>query len=110
MDEAAVPQPSIETPGAPSVRFEATIHPGQRGLALEGVADLDLDRVPDPEGGVRLLITADDAVSLVTRGYEVHLLAVHPVTPLDTALVTDEATSLRWLEEQVKGIERHQAS
>jgi hypothetical protein len=30
----------------PRVRFEATIHPGDRQLALGGVADLDLDRVP----------------------------------------------------------------
>jgi len=110
MEQAGAEQPSVEKPGAPTVRFEATVHPGQEGLALEGVYDLDLDRIPDPEGAVRLLLTVDDAVKLVSRGYEVHLLAVHPVTPLDTSLVADEGTALRWLEEQVRGIERHQAS
>jgi hypothetical protein len=110
MNEAGAQQRSIEKPGAPSVRFEATVHPGQRQVSLEGVADLDLDRVPDPEGGVRVLITADDAVALLNRGYEVHLLTVLPVTPLDASLVADEGAALGWLEEQVKGIQRHQAT
>ena len=30
------------------LRFEATIHQGERERALSRVADLDLDRVPDP--------------------------------------------------------------
>lgn len=110
MEEAGAQQPSIQKPGAPSVRFEATVHPGQGRLSLEAVADLDLDRLPDPEGGVRLLITAEDAVTLVSRGYEVHLLNVFPQTPLDRSLVADEGAVLGWLEEQVKGIQRQQAS
>lgn len=110
MDDAASQQPSTEKPDTSSVRFEATVHPGRRALALEGVADLDLDRVPDPEGQVRLLLTAEDAASLVTRGYEVHLLEVLPVKRLDTSLVASEGAVLGWLEEQVKGIQRQQAS
>ena len=110
MDGTPAQQPSPEPPETPGLRFEATVHPGKGQLALEAVADLDLDRVPDPEGGVRLLLTADDAARLVGRGYEVHLVGVIPVTPLDTSLVTDEGAALRWLEEQVKGIQREQAS
>lgn len=110
MSEAGAQQRSMEKPDAPSVRFEATVHPGQREVALEGVADLDLDRVPDPEGGVRLLLTADDAVTLLDRGYEVRLLAVLPRRQLDTSLVADEGAALGWLEGQVKGIQRQQAT
>ena len=110
MDGPPVEQPSAEPADALRVRFEATVHRGKGELALESVADLDLDRVPDPEGAVRLLLTPEDAARLVSRGYEVHLVGVLPVTPLDASLVTDEGSALRWLEEQVKGIQRNQAS
>lgn len=88
------------------VRFEATVHPGEMQPALEAVADLDLDRIPDPNGGVRLLITAEDAVELVNRGYEVHLLRAMRVKPLDPSLVVDEDSALSWLEQQVKDVPR----
>jgi hypothetical protein len=97
-------------PGEPSARFEATIHPGDRNQALEGVADLDLDRVPDPEGGVRVLVTTDEAARLVERGYEVHLLRALPVAPLDRELVMDDDSVTAWLEDQVRGIERQEES
>ena len=90
----------------PAVRFEATVHPGATSAALDAVAALDPDRVPDPAGQVRLLLTVDDAVALVDRGYEVRLLAAHPVRPLDGALVASDAATRRWLEQQVEGIER----
>jgi hypothetical protein len=91
-----------------NVRFEATVHAGDRQLALESVADLDLDRIPDPEGGVRLLVTAEEAIGLVLRGYEVHLLRAHPISPLDPALVPNDESVREWLEDQVKGIERQE--
>jgi hypothetical protein len=90
------------------VRFEATVHPGADEVALERVADLDLDRVPDPEGGVRVLVTAEDAARLVDRGYEVRLVRKHDVLPLERDAVVDDDRA--WLEERTKGIERRQGS
>ncbi|MBW3577681.1 MAG: hypothetical protein KY462_08085 [Actinobacteria bacterium] len=95
---------------APNLRLEATVHPGDNQLALEDVADFDLDRIPDPEGGVRVLITADEAVRLVARGYEVHLVRALTVAPLDPALVMDDDSVRAWLEDQVEGIERREGS
>jgi hypothetical protein len=34
---------------------------------LGHVADLDLDRIPDPQGGVRLLVTTEEVVELLER-------------------------------------------
>jgi hypothetical protein len=95
-------------PAGPTVRFEATVHPGEKRLPLERVADLDLDRVPDPEGGVRVVITAEDAEQLVARGYEVLLVRALPVQPLDPALVMDEDSAGAWLQAQTRGIERQE--
>jgi hypothetical protein len=88
------------------VRFEATVHPRETEAALERVADLDLDRVPDPEGAVRVLVTAEDAARLVAQGYEVRLVKAHEVRPLDPAAVIDDAGAQAWLEEQTKDVER----
>lgn len=92
--------------GSPRVRLEATVHPGERRSPLEGVAALDLDRVPDPEGGVRVLVTPEEAVLLVEAGFEVHLLRAVPVAPLDPNLVMSDDEAQAWLEAQVAGIER----
>jgi hypothetical protein len=99
-----------QQPGEPSVRFEATIHPGAAQPAMEGVADLDLDRVPDPDGGVRVLVTSDEAALLLERGYEVHLLKALPVAPLNPELVMDDDRVTAWLEDRVRGIERQEGS
>jgi hypothetical protein len=95
-------------PDTAAVRLEATVHPGERRVPLDAVADLDLDRVPDPDGGVRVLITADEAARLVEAGYEVHLLRALPVAPLDRSLVVDDQSDRAWLEEQIRGIERRE--
>jgi hypothetical protein len=100
--------PVEDRPDAPTFRIEATVHPGKKRVPLDAVADLDLDRVPDPEGGVRVLITADEAARLVEAGYEVHLLGALPVEPLDRALVADDERDRAWLEERVRGIEREE--
>ena len=101
--------PDAPRPPGRDARFEATVHPGARAMSLDRVADLDLDRVPDPEGGVRVVITADDAERLVARGYEVLLVRALPVQPLDPSRVTDE-DARAWLEERTRGIEREQGS
>ena len=41
-------------------RFEATVHPGVQDAALSRVADLDLDRIPDAHGEVRVVIESRD--------------------------------------------------
>ena len=56
-----MPKPAKE----PQVRFEATVHSKSRAAAAKMVADLDLDRVPDPKGPIRVLVNAEDAARLV---------------------------------------------
>ena len=111
-EEAIVPAGPHEPsgPAGQAMRFEATVHPGEKGPSLERVADLDLDRVPDPQGGVRVVVTAEDAAQLVARGYEVLLVRALPVQPLDPALVVEDEGARAWLEEQTRGIERQEGS
>ncbi|WP_143052534.1 hypothetical protein [Streptomyces sp. cf386] len=88
------------------MRFDATVQPGPTIRDLEGVADLDLDRIPDPEGEVRVLVTPDECRRLLESGYEVRLHAVVPVRPLPAELVARDDAVMAWLEEHVQGIER----
>jgi hypothetical protein len=97
----------VADPGT-GIRFEATVHPGDRDVPLESVADLDVDRVPDPQRGVRLLVTTDDIVALLERGYEVRLHRVFRVEPLSPELRLDDDEAIRWLEERVQGIPREE--
>jgi len=90
------------------LRFEATVHPGDGDVPLESVADLDLDRVPDPQRGVRLLVTADDIVALLERGYEVRPQRVVRIEPLSPELRVDNDEAIAWLEERVQGIPREE--
>jgi hypothetical protein len=92
----------------PQVRFEATVHSKSRGAAAKAVADLDLDRLPDLKGPVRVLVNADDVARLVAGGYEVRLLKAHPVQPLDPSLVLDDDTARTWLETQTRGLKRQE--
>jgi hypothetical protein len=97
-------EPDQPEAGRPAMRFEATIHPGAGQQALAQVADLDLDRLPDPKGEMRLLISLEEAAMLAERGYEVRLLKAHPVRPLDASMVMDDETAEGWLEERVRGL------
>ena len=90
----------------PTVRFDATVHPGVTNRDLLGVADLDLDRIPDPEGDVRVVVTADECRRLLESGYEVRLHAQVPVRPLPAELVEQDDSVRAWLEERVEGIGR----
>jgi hypothetical protein len=105
---AGPPSPSEPSSQRRSIRFEATVHPGERQPSLERVADLDLDRVPDPEGGVRVLVTAEDLAELLARGYEVRLVRAHDVRPLDAGAVMDHDSATAWLEEHTRGIPRQE--
>jgi hypothetical protein len=92
------------------LRFEATVHPGARDVALAAVADLDLDRVPDPAGDVRLLVSAEEIAELVDRGYEVRLHRTVRAVPLASELVMDDDAAAQWLDDQVRGIPREEGS
>ena len=92
------------------LRFEATIHQGERERALSRVADLDLDRVPDPRGDVRLLISPDELAQLLDEGYEVRLYRTVRPQPLHPDLIVGDDEAVRWLEERVQGIPREEES
>ena len=92
------------------VRFEATVHQGERERPLVRVADLDLDRVPDPRGDVRLLVTADELAEVLDEGYEVRLYRTVRPEPLAPELVLSDNEAVRWLEERVQGIPREEGS
>ena len=104
------PQPGDSGPherrAARPVRFEATIHAGRKARRPGWADELGIDRVPDPQGRVRALVTADECVRLLEQGFEVRLHHAHPIRPLDPRLIeTDEAVR-RQLEERLQGIER----
>lgn len=90
----------------PTVRFEATLGKTPHAEATKAAALLDLDRLPDANGDVTLLLSADDARRLLDQGFEVHLKAAVPVAPLAKDRVMSDAQAKNWLEEQVKGIPR----
>lgn len=92
--------------GDPGTRFEVTIHPTDKMRTLDAVDELDIDRVPDPDGGVRAVVTGEEAARLAERGYEIRLLQPVPVKPLDPSLVSDDDEVQRWLEQRVEGVER----
>ena len=89
-------------PGAGRLRFEATVQARTGAADLERVADLDIDRLPDPEGGMRVLVDADDCRRLLEAGYEVHLLRALPVRPLKQRLVNADHDVQAWLDQRVR--------
>ncbi len=88
--------------GSAGMRFEATVHATTRSAELRAVDALDLDRVPDPQGGVRVLVGPEDLARLVAEGYEVRVHAVAPVAPLDPGLVADEADVRAWFQDMTR--------
>lgn len=99
-------KPGVESGRPGNDRFEATVHPGEQNTALSETFDLDLDRIPDPQGGVRVVVTAEEIAELLDRGYEVRLYRTVPLQPLDPGLVATEEDAERWLENRVSGITR----
>jgi len=83
-------------------------------LAAEVVRSVDadsgvvLDRIPDPQGGVRVVVTADELAELVRRGYEVRVFRTVPIAPLDPSLIESDEDARRWLDERVAGIPREE--
>jgi hypothetical protein len=84
------------------IRFEATVHAGERAEAdLARVADVDVDRVPDPGGEIRVLVDAAECVRLLEQGFEVRLHRALPVRPLDSQLMMDDNGVQAWFEERI---------
>jgi hypothetical protein len=90
---------------APTMRFDATIHAPQKAEP-NWETKLNIDRVPDPKGLVRGLVTAADCVRLLDQGFEVHLHQAHPVRPLDPKLIENDESFKRWLEKEVKKVRK----
>lgn len=91
----------------PKVRYEVILRAKAAArMDLRRVADLDLDRVPDPGEDVRLLVDMEEAARLVESGYEVTLVAAAPAGPLDPSLIMDDDAARAWLEERLRGVER----
>ena len=95
---------------SPRDRFEAIIQPGVTDEPLARVMSMGLDRVPDERGDMRVLVTFEEVVRLLDRGYEVRLRRRLPVQPLDSALVMDDAEAERWMHDQLTGIAREEDS
>jgi hypothetical protein len=89
------------TEGRP-VRFEATLHPRPGVAEVVRVDDLDVDRVPDPEGGVRVLVDVAECVRLLDGGFEVRLQRAVPIQPIDPRLVSSEEDTRSWIEQRVR--------
>ena len=89
---------------AGNVFFEATIHAQRKDVNVDLINHLDIDRVPDPKGLVRALITADDCVRLLDLGFEVRLHHAHPVRPLAPSLIETDESVRRWLNEKLRGL------
>lgn len=96
-----------EPTGTGRERFEATVHSGERDR-LGRLADLDLDRVPDPDGGVRILADLGTCAALVRDGFEVRLLRSAPTRPLDAAAIAGDDDVRGWLDDRLRGVAREQ--
>lgn len=89
----------------PTVRFSATIHPPEQA-APDWVERLEIDRVPDPTGLIRALVTTADCVRLVNQGFEVRLYQAYPVQPLNPALIETEDSFKSWLDQRLQTFKR----
>ena len=87
----------------PKVRFSATIHPRGK-VDPNSIEKLNIDRVPDPQGLIRALVTAADCVRLVNQGFEVRLHQAYPVQPVNPALIETDDSFKRWLDKKVETI------
>ncbi len=86
-----------------NVRFSATIHLRQ-AADPDALNKLDIDRIPDPKGLIRALLTPADCVRLLDQGFEVRLEQAYPVQPLDPKLIESDDSFKRWLDKSVQTI------
>ena len=96
-----------DQPFAAGERFEATVHRGEVDRPGERLAELDVDRVPDPDGGVRILADLEQCAALVREGFEVRLLRAVPVAPALTPAARLRDDDVRaWVEDRLRGVPR----
>jgi hypothetical protein len=101
MSEQAGPSGTRPEEGRP-VRFEATLHPRPGVADVARVDDLDVDRVPDADGEMRVLVDVQDCIRLLDSGFEVRLQSAVPIQPLDSRLVAGEEDTRSWIEQRVR--------
>ena len=96
------------------MRFEATLHlvdaEVDPGAMLVRISDLDLDRVPDPEGRIRVLVNPDECARLLDQGFEVRLQRAVPVRALDPKLIADDDAVRAWFETRIAGLHGNEAT
>lgn len=105
-DHSEQAEPS-DSGGQAQVRFEATIYPGDTDeVTASRVGAFDLDRVPDPGGQVRALLSLGDIYRLLEAGFEVRLQRALPLRPLDPELIADDRDVQAWFEERARSVGR----
>jgi hypothetical protein len=92
----------------PAVRFSATIHASEQTerAVPNWMETLTIDRIPDPTGLIRALVTPADCVRLVNQGFEVRLSEAYPVKPLDPALIESQESFKSWLDQRLQTFKR----
>ena len=76
---------------------------------MSRLSDLDLDRVPDPDGSVRILAELDTCAQLVREGFEIRLLRSVPMRPLNASAVPGDDDVRGWLDDRLRGVTREEA-
>jgi hypothetical protein len=107
MDDHSEQVGPSDSGGQVQVRFEATIYPGDAGeVSAARVAAFDLDRIPDPGGQVRALLSLGDVYRLLEAGFEVRLQRALPRRPLNPELIADDRAVQAWFEERARSVGR----
>jgi hypothetical protein len=87
------------------VRFEATVYPGPSG-DLSRIDEIDVFRVPSPEGQIRVLAMPNELEHLLELGFELHLHRAHPIRPLDPTLIESDEGVQDWLADWYREVSR----
>lgn len=96
-------QASAYPDSAATVRFGATIH-APSNAKPDWIEQLEIDRLPDPRGLVRALVTAADCVRLLDQGFEIRLYHAYPVQPLNPELIENDESFHRSLDKRLRKI------
>lgn len=96
----------LDRESPPLVRFSATIHAREQTERADPqwIEKLNIDRVHDPDGLIRALVTIEDCVELVNQGLEVRLHHAYPVEPLNPSLIETDESFKRWLDAKMASI------
>lgn len=92
----------------PEVRYEVQVDPSRQVSEDIDLTDMDLDRVPDHEGVMRFIVSADQLEDLRRRNVVLEVGAELPVQALDAGLVYSDEEASSDLERRLEGIEREE--